>query len=196
MQLISPVPHKDRCEECRCEACRYKECRCEACKPKDDQCEACQREDECRRSVRVSLSSLLNTLCSTASLEILRDELLLYHLYISLQIALSHDWEPDPYELRLLEVCRLDDPDLGPLERCFYRDGGGDKAVLALYREALDDKRFFTGFDALSRRAQESLISLTNGLSINEALESRLYEIEKPARKMSIHLTILYLTRP
>lgn len=186
MQLISHVPHEDGCEECRCEACRCKEYRCEA----------CQREDECRRSVRVSLSSSLNTLCSTVSYEILRDELLLYHLYISLQIALTHDWEPDPYELRLVEVCRLDDPDLGPLERRFYRDGGGDKAVLALYRETLDIKRFFTGFDALSQRAQESLIYLTNGLSIDEALESRLREIEKPARKMSIHLTILCLTRP
>jgi hypothetical protein len=183
MQLISHVPHEDGC---RCEECRCKECGCEA----------CQRENEYRRSVTVSLSSSLNTLYPTVSLNILRDEVLLYHLYISLQFSLNHDWEPDPYELRLLEVCRLDDPDLGPLERRLYRDGGGDKAVVALYRETLDDKRFFTGFDALSRRAQESLIYLTKGLSIDEALVSRLREIEKPQRKMSIHLTILYLTRP
>jgi hypothetical protein len=144
--------------------------------------------------VRVSLSSSLNTLCSTVSLEILHDELLLYYLYISLQIALTHDWEPDLYKLQLLEVCCLDDPDLGPLKRRFYCNGGSsDKAVLALYQETLDDKRFFTSFDALLQRAQESLISLTNGLSIDNALVSWLHEIEKPTRKMSIHLTILYL---
>jgi hypothetical protein len=180
MQLISHDPHEDgcRCKECR-EPCR---------------CKACQREDEYRRSVRVSLSSL-SKLFPTVDLEILHDEVLLYHLYLSLQIALTHDWEPDPYELRLLEVCRLDHPELGPLERDFYYNGGGEKAILALYRETLDDKRLFTNFNALSQRAQNSLISLTKGLSIDEALISRIHEIEKPTCKMSIHLTILYLTR-
>jgi hypothetical protein len=191
MQLTSPDPHDKECR-CECEPCRRKVCQCEA-----NQCEACQREDECRCSVRVSLSSSLNTLLPTASPQILRDEGLSSYLYICLQSALTHDWDPDPYELRLLELGSLKNPNLGELESRFYHDGGGDKALLALYRETLYDKTFFTLFDALSQVAQKNLVYQTKSLLIDEALLSRVCELGKnPTCKISIHLTILYLTLP
>ena len=189
MQLISTYQaHEDgcRCLECRCEACQREECRCEA----------CRLEIDGRLLIRSCLSNSLTVLRPTVSFPLLLDEFIPFQLYIELQVALTHNWEPDLVEIGLLKSCREDDPDLGVLERLLYYDGGGSKAVLALYQATREVNRWFNNFEALSGRGRKSLIHLSKGLTIDQALLSRIAEKEGRASTISILPTTLYLTRP
>jgi hypothetical protein len=143
----------------------------------------------------VSLSSLLNILLPTASPQILCNKGLSSYLYICLQSALIYDWDPDPYKLQLLELGSLKNPNLGKLESCFYYNSSSDKVLLVLYREILYNKTFFTLFDILLQVAQKNLVYQTKSLLIDKALLSCVCKLGKnPTCKISIYLTILYLT--
>jgi len=178
------------------DGCRCLECRCEACKLEEYRCEACRSEIDSRRLIRSCLINSLTVLDQTVSFPLLLDELVPFRLYIELRIALTHNWEPNLCEIQLLKACQEDHSQLGSLERLLYYDGGGSKAVIALYRATLEDKRWFIDFEALSGRGQKCLIHLTKGLTIDQALLSRIAEKVGKFSTISILLTTLYLTRP
>lgn len=190
IQLTSTIQaHEDgcRCEECRCEECWREGYRYEAC--------CCEIDN--RRLIRSCLINSLTVLDQTVSFPLLLDEIIPFKLYIELQIALMHNWEPNASEIQLLKAYCENDPALGELKRLLYYDSGGSKAVLALYQAAPPKgKRWFVNFEALSGRGQKSLIHLTKGLTIDQALLSRITEKERTTCTISILLTTFYLTQP